>query len=104
MSPSDAARLPLGSRFSTILTAPPKTSVWLANVELERSVTYSFDTDWKLPTFRGLQLANWIHLRLMATYLSSGGDSLERLSLVIKDTAHFLYGPNIRPSHIGEHA
>jgi fructokinase len=80
-----------------------KTGVCIVDIAPNGSSTYSFDIDWKLPTFSGLQLAKWIHVGSIATFLNPGADSLERLLLAIKDTAPVSYDPKIRPSLIGKH-
>jgi fructokinase len=80
-----------------------KTSVSIANIAQDGSAAYSFEVEWKLPTFSGLQLAKWIHVGSIATFLAPGADSLEQLLRALQHTAPISYDPNIRPALIGAH-
>jgi fructokinase len=102
----DAIRRHLASAGVKLLSESEidaKTSESILNMSPDGSTTHSFNIDWKLPSFSGLQRTKWIHVGSISTFLAPGADSLERLLRAVQGTTSISYDPNIRPSLIGEH-
>jgi fructokinase len=83
---------------------PDRTSSAIAAIQADGSATYQFDVEWILPSAAGCRLSRWVHIGSIATFISPGADSLERLVSVLNKGTSISYDPNIRAALIGDHA
>lgn len=81
-----------------------RTSTAIATIGPDGDADYEFDIVWSLPAAHFVELADWVHVGSLATFLEPGATSVEEFLRSLPPHAIVSYDPNIRPRLLHNHA